>query len=200
MGPPSAGFGSINPTAAFRSSGGEILGPIALRRVRAALTAEGSASKGVACKTVIVSFACARSEIPVSTQAGTFSGVVSPRSKVMVGMPRKTVGGCFLIQPASLRAIATILVNWFDSSSKNVLSVYSVPLNGFSVLTNSVTWTRDRGVFIALSLASAATSRCVESAKRCSASASRDTASAACFWLRLYLLQRSPLLFGLPLQ
>ncbi len=128
------------------------------------------------------SFSVTCTAIPVSKQDGTISPF-SPAAKTVfiVGMPIFMPAGCTRIQPASFNAWATITENLLDSSSMNALMVKSVPLNGLSPVTNSSLRTRERGVLIALNLASAVASRCVESAKRCSASASRDTASAACF-------------------
>ena len=181
IGSPSPGSGSMMPGATLCSSAGEMLVTMELAKAKAACTFLGKFGNGVDCRVGSDSFARTCIPIPISRQLGTLSfSFPCSNTMVTVGTPRVTTLGCLRTQPAASRVLPTVCVKFIDSASAKVLSRYSVPLNGVNAAINADSLDSERGVFMALSLASAAASLCVESARRCSASAKRETASAAC--------------------
>jgi hypothetical protein len=176
---PSPGTGSTDTwPVTLCSSGGETRGANAAMRATAACISLGKFDIASDWRVWTESFERTLIWTPVATQTSTTS--LSWPKIFSAVMPIRSPAGCFRIQPARPKTVSISFVNWIASSSWNTFSVYSIPLNGFRAAISSSVWTRDRGVFMALNLASAAASLCVESAKRCSASDKRDTASAAC--------------------
>ena len=150
----------------------------------------GSKPTGVACNAAGVCLDRACKFTPVEMHEGTNSSLSPPASlNFIVGIPMFIEAGFFRTQPASIKAASITLKNAFDSSSRNTLSLYSVPLKGFRTEMNSFLFSRDRGDLMRLTSISERTTRavasavfCVASARRCWASAKRDMASAAPFF------------------
>ena len=176
---PFPGDGSNTPGSKFFGSGGDTLEVRTVISVKAALTSAGSVLAGFPIKDDGLSV-CMSIEIPVLTHMGTPVRGLSSKGKnnEVIG----TCCGCLSIHPASCSKPTIFLSNCSDSSSWKLLTVYSVPPNGFNAATTSLVEVIERGVLIALNFASASASLRVDSASLCSASASLDTAFAAsCF-------------------